>query len=72
MIYLNMLQNLGRSPICPTFDQDDYNMTSYKGKRKGKGGGKKISSKEMGGKGIVLLKSGTDWASSNLVVLEPS
>ena len=36
-----------------------------KGKEKGKGGGKKISSKEMGEKGIVLLKSGTDWALSN-------
>ena len=37
-----------------------------KGKEKGKGW-KQISSKEMGEKGIVLLKNGTDWASSKVL-----
>ena len=41
-----------------TFDEDDSHMTSYKGKRK-REEGKKISSKELGEKGIVFLKSDT-------------
>ena len=32
------LKSVGRSPICPTFEQDDSYMTSYKGKRKREGG----------------------------------